>query len=486
VSRAAAAARVAGEAAPLQALALGAIVALAAGLRFAGLDTQSLWLDEAFTRILVREGLGEMFVHLPDSESTPPLYYAIAWLWAQVFGSGEAGLRSLSALLGTVTVPVAYLIGRELASRAAGLVLALLTATSPFLVWYSQEARAYALAILLVAVSLLLTARAARDPRRMPLSAWAMTAAAALLTHYFAVFAIVAEIVWLHRAGLRRKLAFAVLPVVAVGFGLLPLALDQRDNGGAQVGEASIASRLGEVPRKFLVAEFGGPVRGLAPLAAVLVAAALAVAAARAGADVRRRALASIGVGAGALLGAIAAAAAGFDFLTPRHLAVAWIPLFAGVAVAFAATRATLAAGLVLAAVFVVVSIAVPLTPRLQRDDWRGAAASLGESHPERAIVVAPDVGFVPLDSYRPRVTAPPGSSFAVRELDVVAMIRDGRDPPRVSPLPGFRLLTSERDATYVTARFVSDRTRIVAGEDLTAIRLTPALTGFVYEPASP
>jgi mannosyltransferase len=466
-------------------LALGAIVALAAALRFTALDTQSFWLDEAFTRLLVREHLGEMLDNLPDSESTPPLYYALVWAWAKVFGSGEAGLRSLSALLGTATVPVAYLVGRELASRAAGLVLALLTAVSPFLVWYSQEARAYALAILLVALSLLLTVRAARDPRRMPLSAWALTAAAALLTHYFTLFVVIAEIVWLYRAGLRRTLVFAALPLVAVGFALLPLALDQSDNGGAQVGDESVASRLGDVPREFLVGQFGGPVRGLGPLAAVLIAAGLVIAAARLAPDVRRRALASIAVGAAAVLGALVGSAVGFDFLTPRHLTVAWIPLFAGAAVAFAATRATAAAGLALAAVFLVVTVAVPLTPRLQRDDWRSAAASLGDSHPDRAIVVSPDVGFVPLDTYRPRVTAPPGSSFAIRELDLVVMIRDGRDPPRISPLRGFRLVATDRDATYVTARFASGRAREVTGLDLLLIRPTPDPTGFVYEPAS-
>ena len=467
-------------------LALGAIVVLAAALRFAGLDTQSFWLDEAFTRLLVREDLGEMLDNLPDSESTPPLYYVLVWMWAKLFGSGEAGLRSLSAVFGTATVPVAYLVGREIASRSAGLVLALLTAVSPFLVWYSQEARAYALAILLVALSVLFTSRAAREPRRMPLAGWALTAAAALLTHYFALFVIAAEIAWLHRAGLRRTLAFSVLPVVAAGVGLVPLALDQRDNGGAQVGDASIASRLGDVPREFLVGEFGGPVRGLAPLAAVLIAAALVVAAVRVAPELRQRALAPIALGAAAVAGGLAAAVIGFDFLTPRHLAVAWIPLFAGAAVAFAATRATLAAGLALAAVFLVVTIAIPLTPRLQRDDWRSAAASLGDSHPDRAIVISPDVGFVPLDSYRPRVTAPPGSAFAIRELALVVMIRDGRDPPRIAPLPGFRLLSTDRDPTYVAARFVSDRPRVVSGEDLLRIRPTPDRSGFVYEPASP
>ena len=58
------------------------------------------------------------------SESAPPLYYALAWLWTQLTGTGEFGLRSLSALAGVATVPVAYLLGAELRDRRAGIVAA--------------------------------------------------------------------------------------------------------------------------------------------------------------------------------------------------------------------------------------------------------------------------------------------------------------------------------------------------------------------------
>ena len=69
-------------------------------LRFATLDGQSFWLDEAYTVRLLDQPLGDMLADLPDQESAPPLYYLLAWPWGQVLGLGEAGLRSLSALLG--------------------------------------------------------------------------------------------------------------------------------------------------------------------------------------------------------------------------------------------------------------------------------------------------------------------------------------------------------------------------------------------------
>ena len=98
------------------------LTVLAAGLRFATLGLQAYHHDEIVTASRV---LRSDFWHAMDavgfSESAPPLYYALAWLWTQVTGTGEYGLRSLSALAGVATVPVAYLIGAELRDRRAGI-----------------------------------------------------------------------------------------------------------------------------------------------------------------------------------------------------------------------------------------------------------------------------------------------------------------------------------------------------------------------------
>jgi 4-amino-4-deoxy-L-arabinose transferase-like glycosyltransferase len=145
-------------------LALGAVVALAAVIRFATLDAQSFWLDETVTVRLVRLGFREMLGEIPGSESTPPLYYVLAWFWSRVLGDGEVGLRALSALVGTLTVPVIYAIGARLLSQRAGLLAAGLAAVNPLLVWYSQEARAYGLLVLLAALSILFFIHAREQP----------------------------------------------------------------------------------------------------------------------------------------------------------------------------------------------------------------------------------------------------------------------------------------------------------------------------------
>src|SRR5215211_79257 len=192
-------------------IALAALTGLAALLRFSTLDLQSYWFDESVTVSLVRLDLGGMLARIPDSESTPPLYYLLAWPWSKAFGSGEVGLRSLSALLGTATVPLAYAAARELCSRRVGLALAALAAVNPVLVWYSQEARAYALLVLLTTLSLWSFARLLRRPSAAVAAAWAAASGLALLTHYFAAFAVLPEAVWLAVAASRRH----ALPAIA-------------------------------------------------------------------------------------------------------------------------------------------------------------------------------------------------------------------------------------------------------------------------------
>src|SRR4051795_7902392 len=113
------------------------LTVLAALLRFLTLGVQAYHHDEIVTasRVL-RDGFGHAMDAVGFSESAPPLYYALAWVWTQLFGTGEVGLRSLSALAGVATVPVAYLIGRELRTRRTGLLAAALVAVNPMLLWY--------------------------------------------------------------------------------------------------------------------------------------------------------------------------------------------------------------------------------------------------------------------------------------------------------------------------------------------------------------
>ncbi|MEA2144984.1 MAG: mannosyltransferase, partial [Solirubrobacteraceae bacterium] len=108
----------------LEVIGLVALIVLGAALRFVTIAHQSYWVDEATTVHELSLSFGGLMHAIHVQESTPPLYYMLAWVWAKVFGTGELGLRSLSALAGTALIPVAYACGRELVSRGAGLMAA--------------------------------------------------------------------------------------------------------------------------------------------------------------------------------------------------------------------------------------------------------------------------------------------------------------------------------------------------------------------------
>ena len=95
------------------------------------------------------------------------------------------------------------------------------------MIWYSQEARSYALLLLLGSMSFLLFARMQSAPRSRTLVAWTVVSALALATHYFAGFLILPEAVWLLlRWRDRRQPALAIAALIAVAGGPLPLLLE--------------------------------------------------------------------------------------------------------------------------------------------------------------------------------------------------------------------------------------------------------------------
>src|SRR6201999_290059 len=160
------------------------LTVLAAALRFATLGVQSYHHDEVVTasRIL-RAGFGHAMHQVWAGESTPPVFYALAWVWTQLVGTGEFGLRSISAAAGVASVPVAYLIGVELRGRRSGLWAAALVAVNPMMLWYSQEARAYALVALFGALSVLYWLRAERGGARRDFVWWGIWSGLAIATH---------------------------------------------------------------------------------------------------------------------------------------------------------------------------------------------------------------------------------------------------------------------------------------------------------------
>jgi hypothetical protein len=443
-----------------------AISALGGVLRLATVNTQSIWLDEAATMHLVRRGLAGMLSHLPGTESTPPLYYVLVWAWTRVFGSGPVGFRSFSVLVGTATIPVAYAVARRISVRA-GLWCALLAAVSPILFYYSQEARAYGLLILLSSAAFVEWQRALEDSSRRGLAAWTALSILALLTHYFAVFPIIPEAAVLGvRLGWRRLVVPGAALLVA-GAALLPLAISQRSAELTNwITAASLVSRFAQVPKVFLTGLYS-PGELYSTAVALLLAAAAVVLLWRC-ADARQRRLArdfaTVGVVALAVPTVLGFTHA-LDVVNGRNMLEAWMPWAALVAGGIAVARpgwlgASIGAGMCV--IFVAVIVATEAIPSYQRDDWRGVARSLSHLGAGSRVVVTGSSGVIPLSIYLPSVRELKTGSVRTREVDFVSLRtpRTARapsppSPPREAP-PGFSPAPGVRTSTYAVYRFTA------------------------------
>lgn len=458
---------------------------LAATLRFATLGVQAYHHDEIVTasRVL-RDGFWHAMEAVGFSESAPPLYYALAWAWTQLTGTGEVGLRSVSALAGVATVPVAYLLGAELRGRRAGIVAAALVAVNPMLLWYSQEARSYALLVLLTALAALYFVRALNRTStagRRDLVLWGVFSALALATHYFAIFPIALEAGWL--LWRRRREAVAGLWIVLLtGLALAPLAIHQMSLGHAEwIGDRSLGHRVWEAGVTFVVGETGDIVSrpetvlpAIVPLFAVL--AGLLLLALRADRGERRAGGLMLALAAMTVAGplALALVAPGKDYVLARNLLPALVPLLVAVAIGVTAHRAR-RSGMVVASVLVAYSLGfcvwVSISPAWQRPGWDTVAARLGEPTAPRAIVLW-TLGAASLRYYLStgsfQAQSSEGFAWSVHEVDFVS---DGPAPPvpAVSLGPRFRQVGYEQVGRLYVRRYA------LPGPDLARLRLRRA-----------
>jgi 4-amino-4-deoxy-L-arabinose transferase-like glycosyltransferase len=475
---------------------LSGIVLVGAILRLPTLGQQSLWTDEAQTYGVVAHGLGHLFSQISKMESTPPVYFLVGWVWARLFGLSEVALRLPSAIFGLATIVVVGQLGRRLVDARVGLAAALLTAVSPIMVWYSQEARAYAMVMLLSALSMLVLVWALERPNRVRLLLWSLSAAAALSVHYFAAFVIAPEAIWLGVALRRRgllsadRVSCALGPVLVVAAALLPLLVHQADGRAAFIAQAQ-----GSLPTRFVrlvkqdILGFAEPSKAaFSVLGGGLVVLSLALLARPAAAHQRRRLWLAIAVGAGGVFLAVLAAILGADYVNTRNM----LPMWPALAIVVAGGLMTAGAGrsgtagraglalLVVVAVACVVTVVV--TPLDQRADWRGVAHSLGRYTGERAIV-GDRLSLYSLPPYVSGLTRAPDTPVSVREVDVFALSLQSTPPPRPATapvLPGFRLAARMDASTYTFLRYRARAPVEVSPPELRALGLMPGASNNV------
>lgn len=171
------------------------LILIGSVLRFVNLGFNSLWLDEGATFEIAQNSFTGIWETTMGGEVNPPLFY---WMESVMlfFGNTEIILRFIPAVMGCLTIPVLYFIGKEVGGKLCGIITAGLVTFSSFHIYYSQEARAYTTMLFFFSLVLLFYLLALKTNR---IQYWVLSglfASLAFWTHFYVFVGI--SIIYLH------------------------------------------------------------------------------------------------------------------------------------------------------------------------------------------------------------------------------------------------------------------------------------------------
>jgi Dolichyl-phosphate-mannose-protein mannosyltransferase len=399
------------------------IVIIGLTLRLYRSTALSLWLDEGFTVYFARLPWDAVLGLHGAYDSHPPLYYSVVKAVSLFLPEAVAG-RYLSVFAGAATVGVVSLLVARIAGRPAALMAGLVAATSPLLVWYSQEARQYALTGLAVSLAYLALVSFHYAPRNRWAVLYCLTVLAAAYLDYSALYALLPQVLLLpfvvRRHG-RRALPLIIGGTAAVVAYVpwIPQVLGTVHALGASRG-SYLGADLGSVAASALsITGFGGQgIYYYSPWPAPwerwssldVLMAALAITGIGLGAAALARDRFALAVASALLVGTVLSGAAisqvspGFAPRTVSYAVLGWA-LLLGAAVGGGRIRlARRTAGAVAIAAIVALS-GQSLRVQYHGDkehwrEWAGAvSAAAGFGYP---MVVFPTIAPTLLDTYQP------------------------------------------------------------------------------------
>lgn len=164
-------------------------------LRFYNLGFNSLWLDEAVTYDTSLKSFGEIWTIISSGDFNPPLFYWMEHVML-FFGNNEFILRIIPAILGILTIPLFYFVGKGLLDRNVGILAAALLAFSSFHIYYSQEARAYSAMLFFASLSILFFLKAIQENDSKNWVLFGLFSAVAFWLHFYVIVLIVSLILY--------------------------------------------------------------------------------------------------------------------------------------------------------------------------------------------------------------------------------------------------------------------------------------------------
>ena len=231
-----------------------ALITLGVLFRVVNLDQKPYWFNETITSLRIsgydehRHVNSQLYTgrlvslddlqkyQTPNSEKTvidtirnlankdpqhPPLYFVLARLWTQSLGYSVSCIRSLSVLFSLLVLPAIYWLAQELfQSPAVSKIAVTLTALSPVLIRYSQEARPYSLWTVMIVLSCAALLRALRVNTRSAWAFYSATLVVSLYTQLFSTLVIISHAIYVFAIkGIRRHpvvLSYVVASLVSL------------------------------------------------------------------------------------------------------------------------------------------------------------------------------------------------------------------------------------------------------------------------------
>jgi mannosyltransferase len=212
-------------------------------VRLYGLDSQSLWADEGLQYFIASaDSFHEVFARLFRTFH-PPLSYLIHHVFLRISDT-DFFLRLPSALFGIASMPLVYVLARQLVSKPAAVLTLVVFSVSPFHTWYSQDGRMYAQLLFLSLLSTYCLLRALEKEKSYWWGAYILAVVAGMYSHVFMGLGVSAQCLWVLLYHRQRLWAYSISGVV-VTVVCLPLVLQW---GGFFVSSAAKTLAGVEVP----------------------------------------------------------------------------------------------------------------------------------------------------------------------------------------------------------------------------------------------
>lgn len=165
-------------------------------LRFYNLGFNCLWLDEASTNTFATMSLAGIWNATIGGEFNPPLFYWVEHIIINLLQNNEVTLRLVPAIFGVLTIPAIYYVGKEFIDSNVGIISAAAFTFSPFLIFYSQEARAYSMMLFFITLSMVFYFRALKNNDTLNWCLFGLFSAIAFWTHFYALVMIASLILY--------------------------------------------------------------------------------------------------------------------------------------------------------------------------------------------------------------------------------------------------------------------------------------------------